>query len=680
MKENIKKALGKHFRILTQAILAITCAGLIIYFMPRNNVFNYNYSESAPWNYGQIIATFDFPIYKSDVQIAREKDSIAQNFIPYFVKDTATATKSLRALKTRFYNKASEEIPAFSYIKYYNTLISLYNQGIVSHEEYAKSNNVEKINIVNGNISTTFDRKNLLTPDIAYNKLLSADTFPRRVIESYGLKGLLVPNITFDSARTAKLLEEELESLPISDGIVQNGQKIVARGDIVDPLTYRILKSYQYEMDSRKDSNYKSTTMLAGQILFVIIAFAILLSYVYIYNHEIKNNNNKFILVILSATAFPVIVGIMMQARFSNVFLLPFALTPMMLCLFTTTRTAIITHTISILLCSIMLNSPYEFVLLQIMAGYTAILSLRELSSRSQMFRSAFIVFATYCASFLCYELIVENDITKMNLIMYIYFIISSLLILFAYPLMFIIEKLLGFVSSITLIELSNLNNQLLQKLSQEAPGTFQHSMQVGNLAAEAARNIGANSLEVRTGALYHDIGKISNHIYFTENQNGVINPHDEKTPQESAQIIIKHVTDGLAIAEQHHLPRKIREFITTHHGVSKTGYFYITYKNEHPGEEIDESVFTYPGPAPTTKEQGILMLADCVEAASHSIKEYTAENIDKMVDQVVGGKVSGGELNECPLNFREIHLIKEVFKKRLKAIYHTRISYPESK
>jgi putative nucleotidyltransferase with HDIG domain len=500
------------------------------------------------------------------------------------------------------------------------------------------------------------------------------------LIASYRLEEIITPNITYDSLKSTGLLEDELNRLPLSNGIVQHGQKIVSRGDIVDAETYQILKSYQFEVNKRQDNNYKSTTMLLGQIIFVIIAFGVLLSYIYIYNPDIKNNNNKFLLVILSITIFPIIVGMMMQARFSNVFMLPFALVPMMLCLFTNPRTAFITYTIEILICSIMLNSPYEFVLLQIMAGYAAILSLKELSSRSQMFRSAFIVLGTYCATFLCYELIVENDITKMNLIMYIYFIISAVLMLFAYPLMFIIEKLLGFVSNITLIELSNLNNPLLQKLSQEAPGTFQHSMQVGNLAAEAARAVGANSLEVRTGALYHDIGKCLNPIYFTENQSGGISPHNKLTPHQSAEIIIKHVTDGLTIANHSHLPKKIKDFIATHHGLSKTSYFYITYKNEHPDEEVDTAPFTYPGPQPTTAEQGILMMADCVEAASHSIKEYTAGNIEQLVDNIINSKIAEGELSLCPLTFQDVHTIKEVFKKRLKAIYHTRISYPEEK
>lgn len=674
--------LKKRMRILFQVATSLLCMGLVIYFMPRNNVFNYNYSESAPWNYSQIIAPFDFPIYKSETQLTHERDSITEHFEPYLTKDSAVAVKSLRQLKNRFYSNASEEVPREAYIKYYNTLIGLYNQGIISHSDknILDNSKADKANIINEHIATTADKEKFITPDKAYKRMLAADTIPAELIAAYRLEDFIKPNIAYDSIRTHQLLQEELATLPISEGIVQNGQKIVSRGDIVDAKTYQILKSYQYEIDKRQDNNYKTTTMFLGQILFVIIAFSLLLSYVYIYNPDIKNNNNKFILVVLSATIFPIIVGAMMEARFSNVFLLPFALVPMMLCLFTNPRTAFIIHTIDILICSIMLNSPYEFVLLQILAGYATILSLKELSARSQMFRTSFIVLATYSATFLAYELIVENDITKMNLVMYIYFAISSALILFAYPLMFVIEKLLGFVSNITLIELSNLNNPLLQKLSQEAPGTFQHSMQVANLAAEAARAIGANSLEVRTGALYHDIGKSNNPIIFTENQSGGKSPHDELEPQESAQIIIRHVTEGAAIAERNGLPKKIRDFITTHHGLSKTGYFYITYKNEHPGEKINEALFTYPGPKPSTREQGILMLADCVEAASHSIKEYTAANIEKKVDDVINPKLTDGELEMCPLTFQDIYTIKEIFKERLKAIYHTRISYPEEK
>ena len=276
--------------------------------------------------------------------------------------------------------------------------------------------------------------------------------------------------------------------------------------------------------------------------------------------------------------------------------------------------------------------------------------------------------------------MIKEADISKMSNIMYFYFTISSILMLLIYPIMLIVEKVFGFVSSVTLIELSNFNNKLLQKLSQETPGTFQHSIQVGNLAAEAANAIGANSLEVRTGALYHDIGKTENPIYFTENQSGGISPHKALTPIESARVIIKHVTDGLAIAKREKLPKRIQEFITTHHGLSKTGYFYITYKNAHPDENVDDKLFTYPGPQPHTKEQAILSMADCVEAASHSLKEYTEENINNLVDNIIDPKVKNGEFSLSPLTFQDIDNIKKVFKKRLMAIYHTRISYPTEK
>jgi putative nucleotidyltransferase with HDIG domain len=290
------------------------------------------------------------------------------------------------------------------------------------------------------------------------------------------------------------------------------------------------------------------------------------------------------------------------------------------------------------------------------------------------------IVFLTYTIAYLCYKTINTAGVSGVRTLMFAYFAASSILTLLIYPLMIIIERTFGFISSVTLIELSNLNSKLLQRMSQEAPGTFQHSMQVGNLAAEAAIAIGANPLEVRTGAMYHDIGKLENPIYFTENQNGGVSPHSSLTPIESAQVIIKHVTDGLATAEREGLPKKIKEFIATHHGDSKVGYFYITYKNEHPGEEIDEKLFTYPGPKPSTKEQAVLMLADCVEAASHSLKEYTEENINKLVDNIVGAKLNEGELSMSPITFGDVDTIKTVFKKRLMAIYHTRISYPKEK
>ncbi len=679
MKEKIKAALSSRLKTIYKISIAVICIGVIVYFMPRDGVFNYSYDINTPWSYGQIIADFDFPIYKEAERLKAEEDSITAHFEPYYTKDMDVENDALNAFEKKYNSDYHRFISTEQYLVLYNKLQKIYNQGVISSEDLdrGKQGKSTFIKLINNNISSTININNFIKKPEAYKILVSNDTLPRKTLNRLKLEEYISANIKYDSVRSKRALEEELATLSISDGLVQKGQRIIGRGEIIDSRTYQILQSYHYELEKRRDINRQSTLTLLGQTGFTFICILLLL--LFIYNKK-ELNNNKILLILLSATIFPVIVGIMMQHSIGNVFILPFAMVPMLLCMFIDTRTAFWTHVIGVLMCSIMLNSPYEFVILQILAGCTAIFNMQELSSRSQMFRSVFFILLTYSITYLCYELVIENSFAKIDLKMYIYFVINAILLLFAYPMMFIIEKLFGFVSSVTLIELSNINSELLRKLSQDAPGTFQHSMQVGNLAAEAARAVGASSLEVRTGALYHDIGKTMNPIYFTENQSGGINPHDALSPQESAKIIIKHVTDGLALADKHHLPKSIKEFISTHHGLGKTGYFYITYKNEHPDEEIDETIFTYPGPNPTTREQAILMLADCVEAASHSIKEYTEENIDRLVNQIIDPKISDGSLALCPLTFQDISTIKSVFKERLKAIYHTRISYPSDK
>lgn len=680
MSKIMKELFGKKFRTLRQIIVMLLCIGIVVYIMPRDGVFNYQYSENTPWGYGQIMAGFNFPVYKGSEQIEKEKDSIRTHFMPYFTKDTTIAANAIGKMRDRYYAQFSDTIPHSTYIKYRNRLRNLYDRGIISSEELEmmQPSNAKDVRLITNNIAVTEKLSNFVKVPEAYKILTYGDTTPADILNEFRIDEFIIPNISYDSAFSGTTLQQELEALSESDGIVQKGQKIISRGEIVDAKTFQILRSYHMELDKRQNEEKKTYIMLLGQSIFVLLCFGIL--YIYTRHEEESGRQNKFLLVMLSATIFPVIVGVMMSMKIGNVFMLPIAIVPMLLSLFTRNSTAFITHSINIILCSIMLNSPYEFVLMQIPAGLVAILCMRELSSRSQMFSCAMFVLLTYCATFFSYELIMENDISKMNVTMYIYFAINAILLLLAYPIMFVIEKLFGFISNVTLIEISNINSEPLRKLSQDAPGTFQHSMQVGNLAADAARSIGANSLEVRTGALFHDIGKTLDPIYFTENQSGGKSPHDGLSPEESAKIIIKHVTDGIALAKKHHLPRVIREFITTHHGLSKAGYFYITYKNNHPNEEIDESIFTYPGPNPFTREQAILMLADCVEAASHSLKEYTEEDIDNLVENIVNGRVKSGELNNSPLTFQNIETIKKSFKERLKAIYHTRISYPTEK
>ncbi len=674
MKKRLEKYFGRHAQIVLHISLVLICIGVIVYFMPREKYTSYSFEQDTPWSHEQIIADFDFVVKKSTKAVTEEEDSIKSHFRPFFTFIDTLNSSEFRKL-----------YPGNELKEYADCIDALYKDGIVSDDDATiiRSRNNNEINFTHKGETVTKDAGRFVSISEAYETLLNADTLlTGEILASMEPGRFIMPNYVYDTLLSEKELERQLGKIETRIGTVVKGQRIINRGDIIDKESYRTLETYftiLNEIESTKSFDSKLNIFI-GQVLFIIICMMILVCYLYIYRPDIATSNNKFTFTLLSATIFPVIVGFIVGHGGISVFILPFAMVPMMLCLFIDHNTALITHCITIMMCSIMIGSPYEFLMLQTVAGISAILNLKELSSRSQMFRCVFATLITYAIVYMCYELIIESDFSKMKYNMYMYFTVSAVLMLFIYPLMFIIEKTFGFVSNVTLIELSNLNSKLLQKMSQEAPGTFQHSMQVGNLAAEAARALGANSLEVRTGALYHDIGKMNNPIFFTENQNGGINPHDSLTPEESAKIIIRHVTDGLSIAEHEHLPKKIKEFITTHHGTSKAGYFYITYKNEHPDEEIDETLFTYPGTKPTTMEQAILMLADCVEAASHSIKEYTEENIDALVEKIIGIKLQEGELNEAPLTFQDIDTIKTIFKKRLKAIYHTRISYPGEK
>lgn len=666
MIKKIKEIIKKNGHKISRVILIAICAGLIIGFMPKGKTINYDFKINAPWTYEQLVAEFDFDIRKSNAECEEELDSIYRNSTPIFEKLSVanqSEMKVIYALFTADYSEINRLYREEHIIDDADT-IHLPNgrrQRVIVYEEGAQlAREPETINFITLTEAKQKIREASLAPEVAEN---------------------IKPNYRCDIEATQKRLAEE-QKIDYIAGHIKKGDVIVSKNEILNKDTERAINSYLAEKNKRDKVKTEENWfyILLGQSVFIVICLILLLAYLALYKKEILNNANKFIFTIIAATIFPVIVGIMMEHGEFSVFILPFAIVPITLCLFIDHNTAFVTNTISLAMCSVMVATPYEFLLVQLVAGCSAILSLRDLSSRSQMFKCVTITFLTYSAIYLCYEMITSGGFSTIKSMMYIYFVISTVLTLFVYPLMFIIERTFGFISSITLIELSNLNSPLLQRMSQEVPGTFQHSMQVGNLAAEAAIAVGGNPLEARTGALYHDIGKLENPIYFTENQSGGISPHKRLTPIESAQVIIKHVTNGLAIAERENLPKKIKEFITTHHGLSKTGYFYITYKNEHPDEVIDDKLFTYPGPKPFTKEQAVLMMADCVEAASHSIKEYTEENICKLVDNIIDAKFREGELAMAPLTFQDIFTVKEVFKKRLMAIYHTRISYPSEK
>ena len=419
--------------------------------------------------------------------------------------------------------------------------------------------------------------------------------------------------------------------------------------------------------------------LASGNLYYFFGAF-----YLDLFRKDYYQRKGSLSLLFTLIVFYSVITAFMVTHNIFNVYIIPYAMLPIIIRVFLDSRTAFLTHVITILICSISLRFPHEFILTQLAAGLVAIFSLRELSQRSQLFRTALLVILTYAAIYFAFELMTENglstDFSKLNIRMYTYFIINGILLLFTYPLLFLLEKTFGFTSNVTLVELSNINNDLLRQMSETVPGTFQHSMQVANLAAEAAIRIGAKSQLVRTGALYHDIGKMENPAFFTENQSGGVNPHKNLNYEQSAQVVISHVTDGLKLADKHNLPKAVKDFISTHHGRGKTKYFYISWKNEHPDEEPNEELFTYPGPNPFTKEQAILMMADAVEAASRSLPEYTEETISNLVDKIIDSQVTEGYFKECPITFKDIATVKAVFKEKLKIAYHTRISYPELK
>lgn len=461
--------------------------------------------------------------------------------------------------------------------------------------------------------------------------------------------------------------------------MVQNGQRIIDRGEIINEETYDILRSLEEEWDKRSASVQEIHSTFMGQALLVSIFVLCFMIYLELFRKEYFDRKRSVLLLFALIVFFPVVLSIMVEQNLSNVYVVPLAMIPIIIGIFLDSRTAFMAHTTIILICSIFLRYPHEFIILQIAAGMTAIYSLRELSQRSQLLRTALIVVICYALLHFAFDLIQEDELTKLNTRMYIYFCINGILLLFAYPLLFILEKTFGFTSNVTLVELSNINTKLLREMSEVAPGTFQHSLQMANLAAEAANCIGANSQLVRTGALYHDIGKMVNPAFFTENQTSV-NPHKSLSYEQSAQVIISHITDGIRLADKHQLPKVIKDFIRTHHGAGVAKYFYISYKNEHPNEEVDIEKFSYPGPNPFTKEQAILMMADAVEAASRSLPEYTEESINTLIDKIVDGQVAEGYFKECPITFRDIAQVKALFKEKLKTVYHTRITYPELK
>lgn len=667
---------------LSRTLLVLITVLLIVWALPRNESKQFRYDIGKPWMYGSFIAKFDFPIYKTDETIKEQEDSLLETYQPYYNYDPAVEKKQV----SKFLADYQNGIPGLphNYVRLIaDRLHRLYQAGIMDTPEYneAYRDSTSQVRLVSGNSAQSISLGCVYSTLSAYEQLFIDEqiAMQRPILQRCNLNNYIEPNLIYDKGKSETERNDLLSSIPPASGMVMSGQKVIDRGDIVDEYTYRVLSSFEREIKRRSATQTQITNTIIGQVIFVTLMVFLFTMYLGLFRRDYFNKPRSIAMLYTLITLFPVVVSLMMRHNFLSVYMLPFAMVPIFVRVFMDSRTAFVCHVTMILICTTAVRYQYEFIIIQLVAGLIAIYSLRELTRRAQVFKTAILVGIGSTFVYLALQLMQDNDFSSMDHDMYYHFVVNAVLLLIAYPMMYIIEKMFGFVSSVTLFELSNTNRGLLRDLSEIAPGTFQHSITVGNLAAEIANKIGANALLVRTGALYHDIGKMKIPVFFTENQAGV-NPHDTLTYQESARIIISHVTEGVKLAERENLPTIIRDFIVTHHGTGITKFFYIKYKNEHPEEEVDPAPFTYPGPNPFTREQAILMIADGVEAASRSLPEYTEESISTLVNRMIDQDVTDGYFKECPITFRDLAIAKLVLIERLKAIYHTRISYPEMK
>ena len=668
--------------ILIRSAIILISVLIVVWALPHDNRSYFHVEEGKPWKYADFTAPFDFPIYKSDLAISEERDSAMRHYEPYYSINKETELRMVKKFRTDY----ADGIPGLpkSFIGIIsNRLHSLYQQGIMEQEEYNKlrKDTSQMIRVVSGKEAASVSILEVYSSKTAYEQLFSEDqlSINRPILQKCNLNSYIMPNLIYDRVRSETSKNDLLSGIALASGLVQKGQKIVGRGEIVTEKTYRIIESFKRENELRNEDVAHNQISLLGQILYVTILMVSFTLYLTLYRKDYFEKPRSIAMLYTLILFFVLLTALFMRNTLVTVYILPYAMVPIFIRVFMDSRTAFMTHTIMILVSAIMLQHPYEFVVIQTIAGLAAITSLRELSQRSQLFKSAIIITLASMITNLAFDWMRADGLAQIDYSTYNYLIANGVALLFAYPLLYLIEKAFGFTSDITLIELSNTNSELLRQMSEIAPGTFNHSIQVANLAGEIANKIGAKAQLVRTGALYHDIGKLSNPIYYTENQSS-IDPHETLTDVESAQIIISHVTEGLKMADKYNLPKVIRDFIATHHGLGKAKFFYIRYHNEHPDEPVDDLLFTYPGPNPFTREQACLMMADTVEAASRSLPDYTEQSIRSLVERLVDTQVAEGYFRECPITFRDIQYAKTVLIEKLKTIYHTRVSYPSEK
>lgn len=673
-----KRRLNTLFRIV---VILFICA-VIVYLFPKVGSFQYEFQKGMPWRYETLNAPFDFPIHKTEAELKEDREKATREQSPIYNLNPNTSTYQINKFTTalaRFRNLFNET----DLNRIVDKLKAIYAEGILQIPEKMNSDNIQSVKIIENNIGRKVDLDKVYTLKKAYTALsetINNSSLPKTVKEnivSLNLNNYLQPNLEFDESKTGLEQLEHLKNISLTQGMVQKGDIIIAKRELVTPEKVKILNSLRLEYQYNLGSSEAQIRIIGGQIILTLASLVIFSIFFYYSKKRIFYNNKEFIFIygLFLAT---VVLGSLGYHQNLNMFAVPVLFFTIIMNILIGSRSALYLLLSSSLLIAYFAPNSYVYAFMQIAAGIVAIFSLSQLQRRGQLILSIGLIFITYALIYSAFILTQEGEIGLTHLFTFFWLFVNCLLLTLTYPVIYIFERMFGYTSEITLMELSNPNHPALRTLTKKAPGTFQHSLLVANLAEEAIYRIGGNPLLTRTGALYHDIGKTYDPIYFIENQSGGINPHDRCEFDVSAQHIINHVTKGVELAKKYNLPEAIIDFIRTHHGKSKVKYFYNSFKNKYPDKEIDETLFTYSGPDPVSKECSVVMMADAVEAVSRTLAVKDEENITKLVNDIIDGQMQDGRYLNADITFKDIGIVKRVFIDMLTTIYHSRIAYPK--
>ncbi|TBW29111.1 HD family phosphohydrolase [Gramella sp. KN1008] len=681
MSDFINK-LYKNQALFYKVFLFVLTSVLIVYLLPKGGKFKYDIPKGKPWQYENLYAPFDFAILKTDEEIAAEKQDISRSHIPYYNFDTEKPER----IKEDALQEVQNVFPD-STLSVYETIIDdfvtetinkIYEFGLLQESERLEPDQL--VYLLKGNEASEVAYRRILKQgeirSFLNNEITNAgfSSFKTELLEVFF--NSVEPNVTFNNNLTQKELESKLNNISYTRGIIEQGSRIIAKGEVVEGNKYNILRSLKSEYESQVWSQSNYNWIIVGYSALVALALLMLLLFMRKYRTSVFENNVKVTFIFFNIIFMVMLTTLVVNFNIDYVYVVPLCILPLTLKAFFDARLGLFTHVITVLLLGFIVPNSYEYMFLQIIAGIVTILTVSELYKRANLFISVGQITLVYIVAYFAFTVIQEGDISDMKPEIFLTFILGGLATLFVQPLIYVYEKIFGMVSDMSLLELSDTNSKLLKELAEKAPGTFHHSLNVANLAEAAANEIQANAMLARVGALYHDIGKMHNPTYFTENQTTSVNSHDELSPRESAQIIIEHVIKGIEIAKKNNLPDRVIDFIRTHHGTTTVYYFYMKEKEINKNAPSED--FRYPGPIPFSKETAILMMCDSVEAASKSIKEPTSVLIDNFVEKIIDKQLEEGQFLNSNITFKEIQMVKKILKRKLKNIYHLRIEYPE--